>query len=146
MAFSNRTIWLQSFVALWVVECKLFGRQPTAAFFTFVFPVILFLLFGSIFGENPAWNRPGVRYIDFYAPALIASYIGQAGLTNLTNFLAEYRLLGIFFGRISTTWHSQTLCSQSAFARVLSLRPHRNAGCYIYYFFLSITLGRREYF
>ena len=95
MAFSNRTIWLQSFVALWVIECKLFGRQPTAAFFTFVFPVILFLLFGSIFGENPAWNRPGVRYIDFYAPALIASYIGQAGLTNLTNFLAEYRLLGI---------------------------------------------------
>ena len=80
---------------LWSVECKLFVRQPTAAFFTFVFPVLIFLLFGSIFGEVPVWDRTDVRHIDFYAPALIAAYIGQAGLTNLTNFLAEYRLLGI---------------------------------------------------
>ena len=95
MVFSNKTIWLRSFIALWVVECKLFLRQPMAAFFTFVFPVLLFLLFGSIFGDYPAWNRPDVRYIDFYAPALIAAYIGQAGLTSLNNFLSEYRLLGI---------------------------------------------------
>lgn len=95
MSFLNRNIWLRSFVALWIVECRLFVRQPTSAFFTFVFPTLLFLLFGSIFGESPAWNRPDVRYIDFYAPALIAAYIGQAGLTNLTSFLTEYRLLGI---------------------------------------------------
>lgn len=95
MAFLNRTIWLRSFATLWIVECKLFLRQPTAAFFTFVFPVLVFSLFGSLFGEAPMWDRPDVRYIDFYAPALMAAYIGQAGLTNLTNFLAEYRLLGI---------------------------------------------------
>ena len=95
MIFSNQIIWFRSFVALWGVECKLFVRQPTAAFFTFVFPVLLFLLFGSIFGEAPMWNRPDVRYIDFYAPALMAAYIGQAGLISLTNFLAEYRLIGI---------------------------------------------------
>ena len=95
MALSGRTIWLSSFVALWIVECKLFLRQPTAAFFTFVLPVFFFLLFGSIFGEAPLWDRPDLRYIDFYAPALMAAYVGQAGLTNLTNFLVEYRLLGI---------------------------------------------------
>ena len=95
MTFSNRTIWIRSFITLWIVECKLFLRQPTAAFFTFVLPIFFFLLFGSIFGEAPLWNRPEVRYIDFYAPALMAAYIGQAGLTNLTNFLVEYRLLGI---------------------------------------------------
>ena len=95
MILANKMIWLRSLVALWVVECKLFVRQPTAAFFTFVFPVVLFLFFGSIFREVPAWNRPGVRHIDFYVPALIASYVGQAGLTSLTSFLAEYRLLGI---------------------------------------------------
>jgi ABC-2 type transport system permease protein len=95
MAFANQTIWPRSFVALWIVECKLFVRQPTAAFFTFVFPVLVFLLFGSIFGEAPMWNRPDVRYIDFYAPALMSAYIGQAGLTSLTGFLAEYRLIGI---------------------------------------------------
>lgn len=95
MAFSSKTIWLRSFIALWVIECKLFLRQPTAAFFTFVLPLFFFLLFGSIFGEAPLWDRPSVRYIDFYAPALMAAYIGQAGLVNLANFLAEYRLLGI---------------------------------------------------
>ena len=95
MAVANQFVWLRSFVALWCIECKLFMRQPTAAFFTFVFPTFFFLLFGSIFGESPAWNRPDVRYIDFYAPALMSAYIGQAGLTSLTNFLAEYRLIGI---------------------------------------------------
>ena len=95
MILANNTIWLRSLVTLWVVECKLFVRQPTAAFFTFVFPVTLFLFFSAIFGEAPAWNRPGVRHVDFYVPALMASYIGQAGLTNLTGFLSEYRLLGI---------------------------------------------------
>ena len=95
MPFANKNIWLRSLFALWIVECKLFLRQPAAAFFTFVLPLFFFLLFGSIFGETPLWNRSEVRYIDFYAPALMASYIGQAGLVNLTNFLAEYRLLGI---------------------------------------------------
>ncbi len=95
MVFLNKTVWLRSFVTLWVVECRLFVRQPTAAFFTFVFPVLAFLLFGSIFGGAPMWDRPDVRYIDFYAPALMAAYIGQAGLVNLTNFLTEYRLTGI---------------------------------------------------
>ncbi|MDE0316681.1 MAG: ABC transporter permease [Candidatus Poribacteria bacterium] len=95
MAFTNQIIWLQSFIALWIVECKLFVRQPAAAFFTFIFPVLVFLLFGSIFGEAPMWNRPDVRYIDYYAPALMSAYIGQAGLTSLINFLTEYRLIGI---------------------------------------------------
>ena len=95
MAFSSKIIWLRSFVAVWIVECKLFVRQPTAAFFTFIFPTLVFLLFGSIFGETPLWDRPDVRYIDFFAPALMAAYIGQTGLVNLTNFLSEYRLLGI---------------------------------------------------
>ena len=95
MTFLSKTIWPRSFVALWIVECKLFLRQPTSAFFTFVLPICFFSLFGSIFGEAPLWDRPDVRYIDFYAPALMAAYIGQTGLVNLTNSLSEYRLLGI---------------------------------------------------
>ena len=95
MLFANKNIWFGSFFALWIVECKLFLRQPAAAFFAFVLPSFFFLLFGSIFGETPLWNRSNMRHIDFYAPALVAAYIGQAGLVNLNNFLAEYRLLGI---------------------------------------------------
>ena len=95
MVFLKKNLWLRSFGALWFIECKLFVRQPTAAFFTFAFPILLFVLFGSIYGQSPMWDRPNVRYIDFYAPALIAAYIGQAGLVNLMNFIGEYRLVGI---------------------------------------------------
>lgn len=86
---------MQSYIALILVEGKLFLRQRAAAFFTFLFPVILFLVFGSIFGEMPLWDHPDLEYVDFFAPALIGAYIGQAGLVNLATFIASYRQLGI---------------------------------------------------
>ena len=95
MVFLSKNIWLRSFIALWSVECKLFVRQPIAAFFTFVFPVLIFLMFGFIFGERPLWNRPDLSHIDFYAPALMAAYVSQAGLISLPVFLANYRQVGI---------------------------------------------------
>ena len=95
MASSGRSVWFRSFFVLWVIESKLFLRQPVAAFFTFVFPVLLFLLFGSLFGDSPLWDHPDLRYMDFYAPALMVAYVGQAGLVNLTSFLASYRQIGV---------------------------------------------------
>ncbi|MDE3259266.1 MAG: ABC transporter permease [Gemmatimonadota bacterium] len=92
---SSVRLWFRSLFFLWVTESKLFLRQPIAAFFTFVFPVTLFLLFGSIFGDSYLWDRPDLRYIDFYAPALISAYVGQAGLVNVTSFLALYRQVGV---------------------------------------------------
>ena len=136
MTFLIKTIWIRSFVALWIVECKLFLRQPTAAFFTFVLPISFFLLFGSIFGEAPLWDRPDVRYIDFYAPALMAAYIGQTGLVNLTNSLSEYRLLGIL----------KRYVVSPALARILPLCPHYNANSHIYYFCFEFIRSRRGCF
>ena len=53
MGFWKKNLWLRRFVTLWFIECKLFVRQPTAAFFTFAFPILLFVLFGSIYGQTP---------------------------------------------------------------------------------------------
>ncbi len=78
-----------------MIESKLFLRSRVASFFTFIFPVILFLVFGSIFGDMPVWNHPDLAYVDFFAPALIGAYIGQAGLINLAVFVASYRQEGI---------------------------------------------------
>lgn len=52
-------------------------------------------MFGFIFGERPLWNRPDLSHIDFYAPALMAAYVSQAGLISLPVFLANYRQVGI---------------------------------------------------
>jgi len=86
---------MNSLTELVLVESKLFLRSRTASFFTFIFPVILFLVFGSIFGEMPVWNHPDLAFVDFFAPALIGAYIGQAGLVNLAVFIASYRQEGI---------------------------------------------------
>jgi len=86
---------MKPLIELILVESKLFLRSRTASFFTFVLPVILFLIFGSIFGDMPVWNQPDLAYIDFFAPALIGAYIGQAGLVNVAVFIASYRQDGI---------------------------------------------------
>ena len=52
MVFFNKNIWLRSFVALWFIECKLFVRQPTTAFFTFAFPILLFVFLGLSMGKQ----------------------------------------------------------------------------------------------
>jgi len=86
---------MNSFIGILVIESKLFLRSRVASFFTFVFPVLLFIVFGSIFGDLPVWNHPNLTYVDFFAPALIGAYIGQAGLVNLAVFVASYRQDGI---------------------------------------------------
>ncbi|MCY4001097.1 MAG: ABC transporter permease [Bacteroidetes bacterium] len=86
---------MNGFIGIIVIESKLFLRSRVASFFTFIFPIILFLVFGSIFGDTPVWNHPDLAYVDFYAPALIGAFIGQAGLVNLAVFVASYRQWGI---------------------------------------------------
>ncbi len=82
--------------ALWkmtIVEAKLFLREPAAVFFTLAFPIMVLLLFGSIFGGYPI---PGtdLKSIDLYAPALTAMVIGTVGLIGLPTTVASYRETG----------------------------------------------------
>ena len=89
------TRWWRSARALTLVEAKLYLRQPAAVFFSIAFPVLLLVLFGFLFGDLPLSASSGLKIIDFYLPALIAAFIGQAGMVSLPIFLASYRELGI---------------------------------------------------
>lgn len=75
------------------MEIKLFLREPFAMFFTLLFPVILLLLFGSIYGSLDMGN--GFRFIDTYVPALFAMVIANLGLMSIPITLADYRERGI---------------------------------------------------
>lgn len=86
---------LNRFAALTVTEAKLFLRQPAAAFFQLAFPVLLLVLFGSMFGHFPLGEGTDLRVIDFYLPALIGAFVGQSGIVSLPVFLSNYRELGI---------------------------------------------------
>jgi ABC-2 type transport system permease protein len=94
---------MNALTKLTVTESKLFFREPIAVFFTLVFPLLLLVVIGSV----PALRRPdpnfaGARFIDLYAPVVIALSIAMLALSGLPQMLATYREKGIL-RRMATT-------------------------------------------
>ena len=77
-----------------VTEFRLYIREPSAFFFTLIFPLLLMLLFGSIWGNDPF---PGATYgyIDAFTSAFIGLVILTSGVMHLTVNMASYREKGI---------------------------------------------------
>ncbi|MEO8448625.1 MAG: ABC transporter permease [Gemmatimonadota bacterium] len=86
---------LRHVAALSRLELKLFFRQPRAAFFTLVFPLLLVLVFGSVYGGA---TLPGttLRAIDYMLPGYIGMIIGTTGLMTIPGWVSTYREQGIF--------------------------------------------------
>lgn len=78
-----------------VMEFKLFMREPAAAFFTLIFPLILLFVFGGIFGNEPIGRYGGRGTVDVSVPGYIGMIIATAGLMALPISLAAYREKGI---------------------------------------------------
>jgi ABC-2 type transport system permease protein len=76
-------------------EFKLFAREPIGLFFSLAFPVLLLLLFGSIYGNEPADIFGGLGTIDVSVPAYTAMIIGTTGLMSLPITVAGYREKGV---------------------------------------------------
>ncbi len=88
---------MRGFVALSRIQAKLFLREPAAFFFTLVFPCLLLVIFGAIFGNEPMthWGL-AVGYIDTQVPALAAIILGSVGLIGIpiaTSTARETRVL-----------------------------------------------------
>ncbi|HPF32644.1 MAG TPA: ABC transporter permease, partial [Candidatus Sabulitectum sp.] len=79
---------------LCAMELKLYLREPSAFFFTLIFPLLLMLLFGSIWGNDP-FPEADYGYIDAFTSAFIGIVILTAGISNLTIGIATYREKGI---------------------------------------------------
>ncbi|MCX6030599.1 MAG: ABC transporter permease [Chloroflexi bacterium] len=86
---------MRGFWKLIWTECKLYFRMPIMAFFTLVIPVLLVLLFGSIFGNEPSPQYGGYGTVDLSVPAYTALIIALSALISLTITLANYRERGI---------------------------------------------------
>jgi ABC-2 type transport system permease protein len=66
------------------VQTKLFLREPAAFFFTLVFPALLLVLFGSIFGNTPDPRlHSTLGYIDYEVPGLAAVIIATVALMSI---------------------------------------------------------------
>lgn len=82
---------MRAFSAMLVTELKLASRNFLYMFFNFLFPPMIILLFGSIFGNEPSDFYGGYGAVDVLAPSYIPMIIAVAGLMGLPLQLALYR-------------------------------------------------------
>jgi len=92
---------LRSAAKLTFTQFKLFLREPVAFFFNLAFPVLLLLLFGVIWGNEPgsSFFSPAYGYIDAQTPALAALIIGTVAFMTIpiaTATAREQKLLRRF--------------------------------------------------
>ncbi len=92
---------MRSLLSLSRVNLLLFVREPAALFFTLVFPLLLLIVFGAMFGNEPGsfgpggTGPPGFGYIDLQVPALASIIIGTVGLIGIPIATASMRELGV---------------------------------------------------
>lgn len=73
------------------IESLLFLRDFYGAFFTFIFPLMMLLLYGSIYGNEPSPYFNGMGAMDVSVPAYSVMVIGVTGLMAFPLTLAGYK-------------------------------------------------------
>jgi ABC-2 type transport system permease protein len=77
-------------------EQKSFWRNPAAAFFAFIFPIIFLVVFATLFkGQKVQIGSVQTTYDDYYIPALVAFGVMGACFTNIASSLSTRRDNGI---------------------------------------------------
>jgi ABC-2 type transport system permease protein len=70
---------------------KAFWRNPASVFFTVAFPVILLLIFGTVFGDQTVEVRGGIETTAYYVPAIITLSVISATMQSLAMSLVIAR-------------------------------------------------------
>lgn len=74
-----------------LMEFKLFFRNYINLFFSLLFPSLMLLLFGGIYGNKPSQMFHGFGTIDVSVPAYFAMIISVTGLMSVPLAIATYR-------------------------------------------------------
>ncbi len=101
------------------VEAKLFLREPAAAFFTLLFPLVMLFIFGSIYGNEPTDYFDGHGAVDVSVPAYIAMIIATVGLLSITINIAVYRENGILRRYRATPLRPQAILAASVLVNLV---------------------------
>jgi ABC-2 type transport system permease protein len=70
---------------------KVFWRNPASVFFTVAFPVVLLLIFATVFGEETVDVRGGIDTTAYYVPAIITLAVISATMQSLAMSLVIAR-------------------------------------------------------
>ncbi|MDE6434198.1 MAG: ABC transporter permease [Lachnospiraceae bacterium] len=82
---------MKGFTAICKIELQLFTRDFFSFFFALVFPVLMLLLFGGIYGNAPIYEGADVGMMDISVPAYAVMVIGVIGLMSLPLTLSGYK-------------------------------------------------------
>lgn len=74
---------MRTYLTLTRIQLKLFSREPVALFFTLLFPLLLLVMYGAMFGNDPEPLYHGFGYIDFEVPGLTGVIIGTVALMSI---------------------------------------------------------------
>jgi ABC-2 type transport system permease protein len=87
---------MKPLLKLTLIDIKLYLRNLIATFFTLAFPLLMLVLFGSIYGNQPQAMFGGHGTIDLTVPGYIATLIiGTTAFLSLPVDLALQRQLGV---------------------------------------------------
>ena len=70
---------------------KAFWRNPASVFFTVMFPVVLLLIFATVFGDQTVEVEGGIEITDYYVPAIITLSVISATMQSLAMSLVIAR-------------------------------------------------------
>src|SRR3954469_17282681 len=70
---------------------KAFWRNPASVFFTVMFPVLLLLIFATVFGGQTVDVRGGIKTTAYYVPAIITLSVISATMQSLAMSLVIAR-------------------------------------------------------
>lgn len=76
-------------------ETKLLAREPLTLLVGVLFPLVLLVLLGTSFGNDPDPDFGGVGGTDFYVPVYATASIAVMGLLGVPTHVATYRQDGI---------------------------------------------------
>lgn len=87
---------MKSWLKLTWVDFKLINRSAVVVFFTFAFPILNMLLFGSMYGNQPTPIFGGRGSADIMTPGYLAALvIGTSAFMNLPLEMAARRQMGV---------------------------------------------------
>jgi ABC-2 type transport system permease protein len=113
---------MKPFFKLTYAELKLQLREPVGLFFTLAFPVMLMILFGLIFGNEPQTFLGGYGQVDLSVPGYIGMIIGTVSMLSIPISMATYRENGILRRLRATPVQSKSiLWSQVAAQTIITL-------------------------
>ena len=111
---------MNSLIKLTYIDMKLYLRNTVAIFFTLAFPLLMLVLFGGIYGNQPADIFGGYGSMDITVPGYIATIvIGTTAFMSLPMDLTTQRQLGVLRRMRATPLHPGIVLASKLISNLL---------------------------